>query len=266
MGRLAEIVMKPLRILTAAFAICACLPSAAGAAEVEWVKFRAKSEWRGQPVDLAGTFYPTAQGRKAPAVILMHGCGGLRTSVRSSLYEHANLFVRNGFAALLLDSFGPRGIDGGWVCEGLGRLAEARSYRLQDAQDAADWLKARAGIDGQNIFLMGQSNGGSVALRAAAAGGFRAVAAYYPWCGAASGNRAPLIVFGAGRDDWVPPGACGLRPQSENYRFVLYPEAAHSFDVRSGITSYLGHRIGFDASATADSRSRMIAFFRQHMR
>ncbi len=240
--------------------------TAADSHAAQVVKFEASSKWRGQIINLVGQFSRPRGSGKVPVVILLHGCGGLGFAVRSSLNAHARHAVRNGFAALVLDSFGPRRIAGGWVCKGLNRLADARSYRLRDIRDAAKWLKSRPDVDGRNIFVMGQSNGGSVALRAAAAGGFRAVAAYYPWCGAASGNRAPLIVFGGGLDDWVPPDACKHRRQTAKYRYVHYADAAHSFDVRSGRKRYLGYRIGYNGAATADSRSRMISFFRQHMR
>lgn len=232
----------------------------------ERVKFPASKTWRGNAIEIGGEFSRPGGNKKVPAVVLMHGCGGLGSAVRASLRTHARYLVRNGFAALILDSFGPRRIAGGWVCKGLDRLAEARSYRLADARDASKWLQARSDIDDRNIFVMGQSNGGSVALRAAAAGGFRAVAAYYPWCGAASGNRVPLIVFGGGLDDWVPPEACRNRRQSSRYQYIHYADAAHSFDVRSGVTRYLGYRLGYNQAATKDSRSQMVRFFRKHMR
>ncbi len=253
-------------IIRPALMLFICLALVSQVAAAERAKFPASSKWRGKPVELSGEFSRPAGAAKVPVVILMHGCGGLGGAVRTSLRAHARYLARNGFAALILDSFGPRRNAGGWVCKGLDRLAQARSYRLKDARDAAKWLKARPDIDGRNIFVMGQSNGGSVALRAAAGGGFRAVAAYYPWCGAASGNREPLIVFGGGLDDWVPPDACKRRPQSARYRYVHYEKAAHSFDVQSGLRRYLGYRIGYNGAATKDSRVKMVRFFRKHMR
>lgn len=245
---------------------CALALSAVSAAAAERVKIPASTKWNGKAISLVGHFSRPGGSAKLPAVILMHGCAGLGPTIRASLNAHARVLNRNGFATLILDSFGPRKVGGGYVCDTLRRLADARSYRLADARDAAGWLKSQAGIDGRNIFLMGQSNGGSVALRAAARGGFRAVAAYYPWCGAATSNRSPLIVFGGGRDDWVPPDQCGQRRQTSKYTFVLYPKAAHSFDVRSGLSIFKGYRIGYNGSATRSSRAAMVAFFRKHMR
>lgn len=253
-------------ITPAIFAYLAVILAAPQLLAAERVKLEASTKWRGKTVQLKGRFSRPAGTGKVPVVVLMHGCGGLGAAVRASLNSHARILNQNGFAALVLDSFGPRRIAGGWVCKDLSRLVDARTYRLKDAHDALNWLKARPDIDARNIFLMGQSNGGSVALLAAAAGRYRAVAAYYPWCGAASSYRSPLMVFGAGKDDWVPPDQCAKRRQSGKYRFTLYPDAAHSFDVRTGSKTYLGYRIGYNGPATTDSRRRMIKFFRKHMR
>lgn len=253
-------------ITPAIFAFLAVILAAPQLLAAERVKFEASTKWRGKTVQLKGRFSRPAATGKVPVVVLMHGCGGLGSAVRASLNSHARILNQNGFAALVLDSFGPRRIAGGWVCKDLSRLVDARTYRLKDAHDALNWLKSRPDIDARNIFLMGQSNGGSVALLAAATGRYRAVAAYYPWCGAASSYRSPLIVFGAGKDDWVPPDQCAKRRQSGKYRFTLYPDAAHSFDVRTGSKTYLGYRIGYNGPATTDSRRRMIKFFRKHMR
>ncbi len=236
----------------------------------EAVKISASSKWRGKTIILAAEFFRPDRNGKVPVVILMHGCGGMHASVRGSLNAHARHLTGNGFAALVLDSFGPRRIGGGWVCGTTGRLAAARFYRQTDANDAARWLQAQPGIDDRNIFLMGQSNGGSTAIIAAMNSTvFRAVAAFYPWCGAFMSSRAPktpLIVFGGALDDWVSPQGCRVRARSKRYDYVEYGTVAHSFDVQSGLTSYRGHRVGYNATATADSRNRMVRFFRKHLR
>lgn len=229
----------------------------------------ATSTWRGATVTLTGTFYKAPGKSEVPAVILMHGCGGLQASVRRSLRAHARYLISQGFSALILDSFGPRRNSGGTTCQNLRKLAEARSYRLRDALDARKWLMAQPGTDSRNIFLMGQSNGGSVAILAAYRKAFGAIAAYYPWCGvfpSPASPSTPLIVFGASRDDWVPPDMCRSRKQTSRFSYIEYENAAHSFDVNSGITRYLGYRVGYNGAATADSRRRMVIFFRRHIR
>lgn len=240
----------------------------------ETVSFAASSTFGGGPVTLTGALTRPGGPAPAPAVILMHGCGGLQPGVQAGLKAHAAALAEAGFAALILDSFGPRGNGGGHVCESLDRLANARRYRLRDAEDARAFLSGLEGIDADNIFLMGQSNGGSVAIRAAQRGArrFRAIAAYYPWCGVFNrlGAKAvidtPLIVFGGAKDDWVPPEACTtIKAEGEAYQVHVYPEAPHSFDLPVPQQRYLGKLVGEDAEATADSRARMIGFFQSHL-
>lgn len=211
-----------------------------------------------------------------PAVVLMHGCGGLQSAVRHALGQHAAFLRDHGFVVLTLDSFGPRGNAGGAVCSSFDRLREARDYRTHDAFDALRFLQGKDFVDESRIFLVGQSNGGSVALNAAAAGaakrynrgarGFAGVVAYYPWCGTLGTTRlsleAPLMVFGGGRDDWVPADDCGrFRATGAGLEVKIYPTAAHSFDLLAPEHRYLGKLVGYDRAATEDSRQRMLAFF-----
>ena len=116
---------------------------------------------------------------------------------------------------------------------------------------------------------MGQSNGGSVAINAAKASstsGFRAVAAYYPWCGSLGSASvklaSSLIIFSGGRDDWVPARECRNRRSSgQPLKVIEYPNAAHSFDLQIATQRYLGKLIGYDRFATENSRARMVEFF-----
>ncbi len=182
-----------------------------------------------------------------PAVVLMHGCGGWQPAVRYAMKAYADYLVRHGFVVLDLDSFGPRHLGGGKVCESLGKLRDARDYRTYDAYDALRYLRTQKFVDAANVFLMGQSNGGSVAINVAKGdvsqkvkekdGGFRAVAAYYPWCGTFGSRKieleSPLIVFAGGQDDWTPASECnGVKSTGAELTVKTYPQAAHSFDLK----------------------------------
>jgi len=216
----------------------------------------------------AELFKPKGDG-PFPAVVLMHGCGGWQSAVLSGLHSHTQYFLDHGYAVLNLDSFGPRGTSGGTVCESTARLVRALDYRTYDAFDALRYMRSLPYVDKDNIFLMGQSNGGSVAINAAKnrrRDGYRAIAAYYPWCGSLGGAKvklsAPLIIFSGGRDDWVPARQCRhKRAIGASLKLVEYASAAHSFDLPITSQRYLGKLIGFDQSATTDSRARMLAFF-----
>ncbi|MFN3657175.1 MAG: dienelactone hydrolase family protein [Pseudolabrys sp.] len=219
----------------------------------------------------AELFKPQGEG-PFPAVVMMHGCGGWQPAVLDGLHRHASALVDAGYVVLNLDSFGPRGTGGGVICQSIPKLVHALDYRTTDAFDALRYLQTRSDVDADNVFLLGQSNGGSVAINAAKAKrkrGYRAVAAYYPWCGSLGGRRvnlsAPLIVFAGQRDDWVPAWQCrGRRAVGAHLALVEYRNAAHSFDLPIPQQRYLGKLIGYDKTATEDSRAAMLAFFAQH--
>jgi dienelactone hydrolase len=135
-------------------------------------------------------------------------------------------------------------------------------------------------VDPNNVFLVGQSNGGSVALLATGGGGsihvnmdpnlqFKAIVAYYPWCGVPmSPLVSPLLVFGAGKDDWVSAEECERKKKfvsGKSMEVVIYPNAEHAFDLSIHSQIYEGRRVGGLKSARDDSRKRMIDFFKKHL-
>ena len=266
-----------LLLLVVLFATAGFSPASRG---FEYVQFEASNPAQsGQVMLTAQLFLPRGAG-PFPAVVLMHGCGGWQPAVLHALQEHAEFLVRHGFAVLNLDSFGPRKKTGGQVCESWQLLQDARFYRTYDAFDALRFLQARHFVDAQNVFLMGQSNGGSVAIKAALASDpraygragatFRAVVAYYPWCGVLVERdltlASPLLIFGGGLDDWTPPYQClQARASGAPMRVKIYPQAVHSFDVDIVLQRFLGRWIGENPYAVRDSRELMLAFFQEHL-
>src|SRR5581483_11124137 len=139
-----------------------------------------------------------------PAVILLHPCGGLDPIARTTLEVHARALLSNGFATLILDSYGPRNLAGGKACsQRLGLI------RRDDAFNALAALQRHANISRENIFALGLSDGASAALLAAGGGPiglFRGIAAYYPDCdrrfaGVGYVYKSPTIVFVGEKDD-----------------------------------------------------------------
>lgn len=255
-------------------ALAALSASRAGAQET--VKFEATQPFSADELLLkAELFRPDGPGH-FPAVVLMHGCGGWQPAVHYALNTHARYLREHGFVVLNLDSFGPRHTSGGKLCADDRALYKALSYRTQDAFDALHYLQKLDYVAPDNIFLMGQSNGGAVAIRVAKTatsqvhnnGGaaFRGVVAYYPWCGEFGGSRvslaSPLLIFAGGRDDWVPARECqNVKATGAALEVTIYPEAAHSFDLDILPQRFQGKLIGSDPHATEDSRARMLAFF-----
>jgi dienelactone hydrolase len=144
-----------------------------------------------------------------PAVIVMHGCNGISGNTR----VWARRLASWGYAALIVDSLGPRGFEN--VC-GRGRDLPGRE-RAKDAFAAADYLRTRPDIDHEHIGVLGYSHGGWSALVAAAEtvaaqnGGkpFAAVVAYYPYCPPTAFPLASDVQILTGdADDWSPVKRC----------------------------------------------------------
>jgi len=222
-------------------------PSPTGAAKREPVSFP------GPKVTLSGElFLPAAasSGKPRPAVVLLHGCGGMYTT-RGTLVarnlDWAQRFAGWGFVALLPDSFGPRGH--GPLCELKDRPTHPWVERTADAYAALDYLAARNDVDAKNIFVMGWSHGGSTVngvVRADAPGlradgpRFRAAIAYYPGCERplrAKNYRpvVPMLIQHGEADDWVAAAPCvklaeAMQRRAYAVQTIIYPEAHHGFD------------------------------------
>jgi len=201
----------------------------------------------------------SAVAARHPAVVLMHGCGGMYTN-RGRLTERhrdwAQRFATWGFVALLVDSLGSRGL--GSLCELQKRPIQPWEERTRDAYATLDYLAARPDVDRQNVFVMGWSHGGSTVLgvvRADAPGlrgdgpRFKAAIAYYPGCERplrAQHYRPtiPLLMQHGMADDWVPATPCAalasrLQGQGFAVATILYPEAHHGFDTPGSPVRFL---------------------------
>jgi dienelactone hydrolase len=212
-----------------------------------------------------------------PVVILLHPCGGLDEVALTTLRAHSRELLSNGFATLILDSYGPRNLMGGKACGGLGHQSVlVRQYELRrdDAFNAMVALQRHANISKENIFLLGLSDGASAALLSAKGGPvdhFRAIAAYYPDCGKLLGGvgyvyKSPTIVFVGEKDNWTPPAECiksktpGVVTGAE-FEVISYPNTYHGFDQSRPMRRVLGYTMAYDREATVDSRKRYIEFF-----
>lgn len=205
---------------------------------------------------------PNAPGRH-PAVVELHGCGGLRTLD----VVVADVLKSFGYVALALDSLG--GVN---VCEknaGDGALAEAF-----DAYAALDWLAQQSYVDPGRIALLGFSMGGGGVLDSVEPGlvedkkqrHFRAAVAYYPWCRDREGvMTVPTLILVGDKDDWTLASWCREMMTRRNGKgpevtLVAYPGATHAFNDPASPREYLGHHIEYDEKATADAWLRVRNF------
>lgn len=215
--------------------------------EVEWVEFPALNEFNGEPVQLSALQFKPAGRGPFPALVLMHGCGGMFTPsgyITESYRRWAELLSENGYVALLVDSFNPRGHR--TICELQKRPIRQSRERVEDAYATARWLAERAYVAPGKIGLIGWSNGASGALYAMRPASrrepaFRAAVAFYPGCGTLSRAKtpyqpyAPLLILSGEADDWTPAAPCVAlaaiaKAHGSAVEIVTYPGAHHSFD------------------------------------
>jgi len=174
-----------------------------------------------------------------PAVVLVHGCRGVRPYVQ----EWAHTIASWGYVTLLVDSFYTRHVPP--TCSKLGEWSAHESVggRVFDAYGALEYLGALSFVAGDRVAVMGWSDGAP--LSAASALGarafydrhFKAAVALTPDCADFSTSRfsIPLLVLAAGRDDWTPAESCqrmaGHMPAAAApVSLHVYPNARHGFD------------------------------------
>ena len=141
--------------------------------------------------------------RPRPAVILFHGCGGLR----DHLSRYAEAARAAGWRALIVDSYAPRGWSREYalttVCTGLRLRGDKRAG---DVLAALDGVSRRRDVDPNRIAVAGWSHGGWGIMEAmssdrrpgslgladlggVALDGIRAAYLAYPYIGLAALNR-----------------------------------------------------------------------------
>ena len=210
-----------------------------------------------------------------PALVYLHGCGGLSEQSRATAGEQ---FMRWGYVTLAVDSFTTRGI--AQNC-----LDVPFVYREADAMGALIYLSNLAFVDPKRIAVVGHAQGGMIALEAASLHSFdlfempaglkyKAAVAFYPSCSAAEDQvTIPTVVFIGELDDWSSVKRCEgwmLRRAGKGapVKLVVYPEAYHSFDdseLRVAVR-YFGHWLKYDADATRRSTAEMRDFLATHLR
>lgn len=184
-----------------------------------------------------------------PAVVAMHGCGGLWRASGQLSTRHSDWGERlaaAGFLVLMPDSYGSRKL--GSQCGVKDLTVRASRERVVDANAARHWLQLREDVLPAAISLIGWSGGGSAILAAArkdrrpadTAPDFVRAVAFYPSCRTQSDStsfaaRLPIMILMGDADDWTPHGPCDFlakaaQARGEQVELVLYPGALHDFD------------------------------------
>jgi carboxymethylenebutenolidase len=206
-----------------------------------------------------------AHPARVPAVVMMHGRAGPYSSLANGKYDATTLSERHrqwgalwaqqGYLAVLVDGFGPRGYPQGFPRFSYDQRPETLNevtVRPLDAYGALTYLRTRPDVVANRVALQGWSNGGSATLATMAAAtpalksptpatGFRGGVAFYPACGLKGQFEdgvvpyAPVRVLMGSADEEVSPKVCATlvdkgRAHQGDITIKLYQGATHDFD------------------------------------
>jgi len=247
----------------------------------------------GAPTRIEGILFRPQGAGPFPAVVLLHGCGGLYAPEGGLTGRHREWAYKLrdlGYVVLMPDSFNPRGVRD--ICHRgeRGDLDPERD-RARDAFGALAYLAAQPFVKADRVGLMGWSHGSMTTLatinektaaRAAAqpmTTDFRVAVAFYPGCKklleGAWDTKTPLTILMGEADNWTIASSCielvqRARAAGEPVEIVLYPGAYHEFDapdmplhVLQNIPSTHSHTatVGTDPAGRADAFKRVPQIF-----
>ena len=255
------------------------------AADIGTVHFQSEDH----KTTLTGYLFEPARSGPRAAVVMLHGRAGPYSSLAKGVYTAATLSKRHkewgefwaaqGYTALLVDSFGPRGYPQGFPrgsYDDRPAAVSEQTVRPLDAYGALRYLRGRPDIIAGRIAVQGWSNGAMTVLvtmsdraifRPAPETGFRAAVAEYPGCGmdAVKGRYrpyAPLLMMIASADEEVSPKTCEAlarraKESGAMLESIVFEGAEHNFD-DPGKTkqSNPANRL-----ATEEAKRRAAAFF-----
>jgi dienelactone hydrolase len=281
-----------LRAAGLAGAALACWHLPAGAAEPFRVEVPSLDSPGGSDLVLPGYWFAVvgAAGASAPALVMLHGCGGLFDGRGQLAARYTDLAARLnalGIQALATDSFSPRGEKE--LCTQ--RTASRRitqTERRRDALGALRWLAGQPGVDPARLGVLGWSHGGSTVLAATNqrhpdVAGARVrpslAVAFYPGCETELRRgytpTAPLLLLLGEADDWTPAAPCKALAEQPGgaIQWEAYAGAYHGFDgaaavrlradVPNGAHPGQGVHVGADPKAREASVLRLAQFLRE---
>ena len=224
-------------------------------------------------------FAPEGEERR-PAVLLFHGCGG----VKPSLPRRASEFVEDGYVAIIVDSFAGRDTDWRRVCDGLEMFGDQRAA---DVLVGLDFARDHPRVDADRLFIAGYSHGGWAVLESLAytdelprglsdgptdpLAGVRGAITWYPYCGAATRfsegweNPIPVLMLLAAEDEITAPEPCvevagRQEVAGQPMELHVFEGVSHAFDTGEDWI------VAYDARQHQAALARQQAFLARHSR
>jgi carboxymethylenebutenolidase len=271
LSRAARTCRRPVagRVLLGLLSLLLALPALAQSSEPRTVTFPSAD---GHTTLTGYLFPPAGRPKIAPAVVLLHGRGGVYLARAKGIYSSvtlakgirtwANLWAGQGYWVLVVDSFGSRGVPSG-VAPGRGKPVDELAVRPLDAYGALRYLRQSPRVRADRIGLEGWSTGADVALTVLDRAlvpptltqngrGFRIAVVMAPHCEALSRLTSPylpyapvhIFVGGHGEAGAAAAAACQKAASQGQSRggdiaTTVFPAAAPNFDdpVREHATS-----------------------------
>ena len=208
-------------------------------------------------------------GTSNPAVLLVPGCSGFAARNGINHYdERASQLQAAGYVVVFVDYIGRRHLTD---CAGGRNVSPAEV--AADILEAAAWIRGKARLDSDRIYVIGWSYGGGgvlAAVKAMPPGSplLAKAVTYYPDCRRtlpwSSTSISVLMLMGA-MDEVALPALCdqalkGAPPRT--LHTVLYPNARHAFDQRSLPERAEFGRLGYNAEAAQASWAAVLEFLR----
>jgi dienelactone hydrolase len=213
------------------------------------------------------TFKPSGPG-PFPAVVLMHGCGGVQIP---HIRQHAQELLSAGYVVLVTDSYEPRG------AKNCASGVIGGSVGVADAYAALAFLSEKSFVDRFRVYQVGFSWGAIISTMLAspqsasivgATQRFAATVSTYGACSYQDKYRLllrdsdrPVLMLLGEKDQELPSTTCfpllpELKALGSPVEWVLYPGATHTWDQPSQ------PRRGtlFNERVTADANAKTLEF------
>jgi dienelactone hydrolase len=206
-----------------------------------------------------------------PAVVLLHSCGGVRNA---HIKQHALELLKEGYVVLVVDSFGPRGI------ENCGSRVLSGSAGVADAYAGLAFLATKPFVDKSRIYAVGYSWGGIVSTMlaspqsAAIVGSslrFTATVSNYSNCSfqgkyqlVLRDSDKPFLMLMGERDQELPAATCfplleEMKASGRPVQWHVFPGATHSWDK----PSQPDRGYVYNEKVTNEATAKMLSFFAQ---
>jgi dienelactone hydrolase len=207
-----------------------------------------KGNTQNEKTNIVGHLFLPPGSAKVPAVILMHGSGGI---YRAMLEFWPKTFNAEGYAVFSLDTFAPRGVKS--TAEDQSQVPF--SADIADVFAALQLIATHPRVDSSRIAIMGFSRGGIATVRSAAEriiasqklpGGLRFAAHVPVYAGGCNGvfrlvakpgvfSKSPMLWIHGDADDYTPIGPCKdyadkIGKAGTPVDFVALPGVRHKFD------------------------------------